>query len=529
MGFTPQQARVALAATDTGLDVQVALDTLLSNCAGSSSEIPARDRVEPEREPEGRKRPPFSRTASGNPRPIHTRDTPSPSNSSSQQQLQDHADKLLAQASEIGLSVFNKANAFWNVGKEKALKVYEERAKAATPAASGNSRPKWMQDRPGESSDEDDAEPSDGKDEEILASKPPSRQPRPRPKPEPPYQHTKPRTADLFSDEVPKAYVSPFRRGRPQQTTTSAPPPKAPSPVPLIQRKTVPASPGTIASSDQHKAVGTEKYKLGQYSEAENAYSKAIAVLPENHLLLVPLYNNRALTRLKTGDYSGVIEDTTYTLTLIGTSYHPAREAKVTNEVEGASVDLADGLVKAWRRRAEAWEGKEKWEEAGKDWECVAGCTWTAGNARSDGVRGAGRCRRMIAVQAGSPEVTKPSPERPVARPAIRRGPTPPSQALNKLREVNNALEMEDQARHELKDVVDARLLAWKAGKETNVRALIASLDTVLWPELGWVKVGMGELVSPGQVKVRYTKAIAKVHPDKVCTLFLWLSWIVED
>ena len=71
----------------------------------------------------------------------------------------------------------------------------------------------------------------------------------------------------------------------------------------------------------------------------------------------------------------------------------------------------------------------------------------------------------------------------------------------------------------DLKDSVEARLSAWKTGKETNVRALVASLDTVLWPELGWQKVGLHELVTPGQVKVRYMKAIAKLHPDKVCHL----------
>jgi len=61
--------------------------------------------------------------------------------------------------------------------------------------------------------------------------------------------------------------------------------------------------------------------------------------------------------------------------------------------------------------------------------------------------------------------------------------------------------------------------MAWKSGKENNLRALVASLENVLWPELGWVKVGMRELVTPSQVKIRYTKAIAKVHPDKVCPI----------
>jgi hypothetical protein len=38
----------------------------------------------------------------------------------------------------------------------------------------------------------------------------------------------------------------------------------------------------------------------------------------------------------------------------------------------------------------------------------------------------------------------------------------------------------------------------------------------VLWPEAGWKKVGMHELVLSNKVKVAYMKGISKVHPDKV-------------
>jgi hypothetical protein len=90
------------------------------------------------------------------------------------------------------------------------------------------------------------------------------------------------------------------------------------------------------------------------------------------------------------------------------------------------------------------------------------------------------------------------------------------SEALEALRAATSAAEAEENERYELKDSVDARLTAWKGGKETNIRALIASLDTILWPKLGWQKVGMHELVSNAQVKSRYTRAIARLHPDKV-------------
>ena len=305
----------------------------------------------------------------------------------------------------------------------------------------------------------------------------------------------------------------------------------------LIQRTCVSASSSAIAAAAQQKALGTEKFKLGQYGEAEAFYTAAIGALPANHPLLVPLLNNRALTRLKNGDASGAVEDCTSVITLIGPAYHPAREAKVAREDEGAGVDLADGLVKAYRRRAEAHEGREKWELARADWEVVAGSEF-AGRTRSEAVTGIGRCRRMLNNDAngGAPPPRPSGAATGASRPKLgakpsptpkARVPTPPSEALNRVQAQNRAAEAEDQQKAELKDAVDGKLGAWKAGKENNIRALIASLDTVLWAELGWQKVGIHELVSPSQVKIRYTKAIAKLHPDKV-RLFCHLACRME-
>lgn len=60
--------------------------------------------------------------------------------------------------------------------------------------------------------------------------------------------------------------------------------------------------------------------------------------------------------------------------------------------------------------------------------------------------------------------------------------------------------------------------MAWKKGKETNIRALLSSLDTILWDEFkgDWKPVNLSELITPSQVKIRYMKAIGKLHPDKV-------------
>ncbi|OSX59574.1 hypothetical protein POSPLADRAFT_1184339 [Postia placenta MAD-698-R-SB12] len=563
MGFSIQQARVALAATDTGLDVQAALETLLSNGAASDSqpsERPREDQRNAQREPgweryyesdedqprstsSRRRTAPTSRSTAPNRASEPTaRDGPSPSDDS-QRHLQEQADKLIAQASEIGLSMFNRANAFWKEGKEKVQRAYEERAATAARTGEGgsrNGRPKWMQEVPEGEGGEGERTKADRNgfrdDDEVLPPKPsrPATQPRSkqtdaRPPESQPSTSERAKVGNLFSDDPPVVYTSPFRRKAPARNpalTPAAPakvtssvrptPPRAPSPIPLVQRKNVSASPAAITSSAQHKAKGTEMFKLGRYAEAETAYSAAISGLPSAHLLLIPLYNNRALARIKTGDHNGAIEDCTTVIELIGPEYHPAREAKVTKEDEGASVDLAEGMVKALWRRAEAYEGREKWDAARKDWEAVASVEW-AGKARMEAVRGVGRCKQMLNADAngGAPSAPK---SRPAAKPKPRPSRPPvavPTEALNRVREANQAAEAEDQARHELKDVVDARLVAWKNGKETNIRALIASLETVLWPELGWQKVGMHELVTPAQVKIRYTKAIAKLHPDK--------------
>ncbi|EPT00866.1 hypothetical protein FOMPIDRAFT_1121692 [Fomitopsis schrenkii] len=562
MGFSVEQARVALASTDTGLDVEAALETLLAN-ANASNPAPrepartngSRGRREPGHEryyesdedhpPPARRRPePGSRASgSGRAREAPARDSASPAGDT-QRNLQEQADKLLAQASEIGLTMFNRANAFWKEGKEKALKAYEERAatsRQATPPTK-NGRPKWMLDNPeGEIHDADWRDDAGGfqDDDEVLPQKPTQPRTKPAearqrpPEPEPQTVASRVKTGNLFSDDPPAVYTSPWRRKTPSRTqgqtppsqpaastAKAAPPPRAPSPIQLTRRQAVSASSAAISASAKHKAAGTEMFKLGRYAEAETAYTSAIAALPDSHLLLVQLYNNRALARIKTGDHSGAIEDATAVIALVGASYHPAREAKVTREDEGAGVDLADALVKALWRRAEAYEGKEKWDAARQDWEAVAGKDF-AGKARMEAVKGVGRCRKMLSAPADGASAGGGAPA-PSTRPAPKPWPRPapavivPTDAVDRVREANQAAEAEAQQKHELKDVVDAKLAVWKNGKEANIRALIASLETVLWPELGWQKVGMHELVTPSQVKIRYTKAIAKLHPDKL-------------
>ena len=82
------------------------------------------------------------------------------------------------------------------------------------------------------------------------------------------------------------------------------------------------------------------------------------------------------------------------------------------------------------------------------------------------------------------------------------------------------AQEAEEAERLVHKDAVEAKLDAWMSGKRGNVRALLCSVDDpqygLLWPALQWKKVQLHELVTDAQVKRAFTRAIAKLHPDKL-------------
>jgi hypothetical protein len=100
--------------------------------------------------------------------------------------------------------------------------------------------------------------------------------------------------------------------------------------------------------------------------------------------------------------------------------------------------------------------------------------------------------------------------------------------AVKALRQANAEQARRDTERLALHDVVHDKIGLWKNGKEGNLRALLAGLDTVLWEGCGWKKVGMAELVMPQKCKFVYMKGIAKVHPDKVGILFLYFRGLFK-
>ncbi|XP_014481590.1 PREDICTED: cyclin-G-associated kinase [Dinoponera quadriceps] len=60
------------------------------------------------------------------------------------------------------------------------------------------------------------------------------------------------------------------------------------------------------------------------------------------------------------------------------------------------------------------------------------------------------------------------------------------------------------------------KISEWTEGKKGNLRALLCSLHTVLWPEADrWQRCEMHQLVTVADVKKAYRRACLAVHPDK--------------
>ena len=320
----------------------------------------------------------------------------------------------------------------------------------------------------------------------------------------------------LFESSQPSRSQRPSRPSQkaPQKTSQTPTRPSAPVRPPPPTRNIPSISPSVLQTSNASRLQGSEAFKRGDYGVATTHYTSALATLPSNHPLTIPILTNRALSHSKTGEPKSTIADATAALNLIG----PSRGISETIDLgpEGHK-EMSLFWGKAMTRQAEALEQLERWSEAASVWKsCVEA---NVGGVTS--IAGRDRCEK-----AANPSKIAPAAKRPRPKPVPKQSAldalsgtashAQSTEAVSRLRAANLEAERVDDEKFALSDRVSERLQSWRAGKEGNLRALLGSLETVLWADAGWKKVGMGELILPGKVKVAYMKGIAKVHPDKV-------------
>ena len=91
-------------------------------------------------------------------------------------------------------------------------------------------------------------------------------------------------------------------------------------------------------------------------------------------------------------------------------------------------------------------------------------------------------------------------------------GFTPTSSNVNENKTIG-----EMQKKEQMKEMTptEAKVFAWKDGKSRNLRALLCSLDKILWDGAKWQQCGMHQLVTENDVNKMYKKAVLAVHPDR--------------
>ncbi|CAP73535.1 uncharacterized protein PODANS_2_8730 [Podospora anserina S mat+] len=576
-GFTPENARRGLTESGAGLNVQAAVNWLLDDAHRQAKEQAKSKGQSGSREQPSRGGGERASSQSRNGGPAWAREEHA-SRSRDNQSPASMVDSDFAKtAAAVGTTLFKTANSLWKTGQKKVQKAVAELQQDGDPnqpkwmrSAQDHSGGSARREPPDVTNEavmlEGGGPPPRKTGRSGVDSRPSSNAPSRDRSPAlpvrpgsgaqgPKWQQGSRPVLDpraklgrlAAEDEGAQAYVSPARRKKttpqpqpppaqpeedllfgassapkPRPTAPSRSPQPSPAPRPAAARsspmpKPAPARPPrqipplsaiALQSSTQHRLQGTAHFKRGDYASAHASYASSLAAIPKEHPLAILLLCNRSLTALKTGEPRQAVEDADNAVKLIGPGRGEGEHVEVQSETGTTEKrDMRELYGKALTRKAEALEQMEKWADALAVWQtCVE-----AGLGGATAAAGRQRCQKALAPKPAPRPASAPARPRPAAATGHKS-----AEAVRRLREANQAAEKEGDEKFQLADKVDARIAAWRDGKRDNLRALLTSLDGVLWEGSGWKKVGLHELVMANKVKVVYMKAIAKTHPDKI-------------
>lgn len=270
----------------------------------------------------------------------------------------------------------------------------------------------------------------------------------------------------------------------------------------------IPISSFQLTNFQHSRNEGNELFKNGDFTNALLKYQDSLANLPTNHKLRVISLSNISNTFLKLGNPKESLNSIEEALQVIETfNCEIGDYTKI--EIEKGKF-LKPLWLKLISRKAESLELLEKFKDSLAAYNL---CIESGGSTKAvlDGRR---RVNGILNPKPVARATPKPSPK------PTREAPKPKGENTKKIESQNLNKEREELEKFQLYDQVDLRVQNWKLGKEDNLRALLSSLDQVLWPELGWKPLSISDLVLNQKVKINYLKAVAKTHPDKLinCT-----------
>lgn len=89
--------------------------------------------------------------------------------------------------------------------------------------------------------------------------------------------------------------------------------------------------------------------------------------------------------------------------------------------------------------------------------------------------------------------------------------------AKQEIREREAKKKREEEEEDVVRRQLEPKIKAWSEehGKKKQIRALLATLHTILWPGTKWKQISIGDLLDDRKVKKFFHKATLVVHPDK--------------
>ena len=91
------------------------------------------------------------------------------------------------------------------------------------------------------------------------------------------------------------------------------------------------------------------------------------------------------------------------------------------------------------------------------------------------------------------------------------------AKAVEEVRAREEKKKAEEAEEDEVRKRLTPSIKAWSEehGKKKQLRALLASLHTILWPGAKWKQISIGDVLDDKKVKLAFHKASRVVHPDK--------------
>ena len=91
------------------------------------------------------------------------------------------------------------------------------------------------------------------------------------------------------------------------------------------------------------------------------------------------------------------------------------------------------------------------------------------------------------------------------------------AKALQEVREREEKKAKEEAEEDVARKKLEPKIKAWSEehGKKKQLRALLGTLHTILWPGANWKPIGLGDLLDDSKCKRAFHKASRVVHPDK--------------